>query len=191
MPPQAAAGVLTGQVETPLFGGALTCTLPRGWLDCSDARPVPDHQEVWLERDGKCRSLIIEILERADEEDGKCAVYHFFDIAEANDAMSQHVAYTNELPTSQMRPSIAKQAGPAYVLHGLQVLPPEGASNRLGREQQPAGVTSAAGASQPDAAAAKGASKPADNPASTPPAASGAAAMEVCLLYTSPSPRDS
>ena len=64
-----APGLLTGAsaAATPLFGGALTCALPASWLDCSDARPVPDHQEVWLERDGKCRSLIIEILELAEE----------------------------------------------------------------------------------------------------------------------------
>ena len=64
-----AAGVLVppsgSGSETELFGGAMTVCLPPGWLDCSDARPVPDHQEVWLEEKGGCRSLIIELLQRA------------------------------------------------------------------------------------------------------------------------------
>ena len=33
-------------MATPLFGGALVCSLPTGWIDASDLRPVPDNQEV-------------------------------------------------------------------------------------------------------------------------------------------------
>ena len=35
-------------MTTPLYGGALVTTLPAGWIDASDLRPVPDNQEVPL-----------------------------------------------------------------------------------------------------------------------------------------------
>jgi hypothetical protein len=137
---------------TPLFGGALNVVLPSGWLDCSDARPVPDHQEVWLEAEGHSRSIIIEILERAEEaSDDKCAIYHFVDIAEANGAAEQRIAFTDRLPAEALRPSLGQAAGPSYILHGVQVLPPAGAAGRLGREAsemaQSGGGAASAGAS--------------------------------------------
>ena len=132
-----ATGMLvpSATAETPLFGGALAVNLPTGWLDCSDARPVPDHQEVWLEREGQCRSLIIEILERAEEaSDDKCALFHFIDIAEANGATGQRITYNDALPKTALHGSLAQAVGPCFALHGVQVLPPDGAATRLGRE---------------------------------------------------------
>ena len=61
-----------------LFGGALAAALPDRWLDASDVRPVPDHQECFTERDGE-RSLVVEILERAAASDADCATFHFQD----------------------------------------------------------------------------------------------------------------
>ena len=133
-----AAGVLVppsgSGSETELFGGAMAVCLPPGWLDCSDARPVPDHQEVWLEEKGGCRSLIIELLQRAEEarDDEQCAIFHFVDIAEANNAAAQRITYTDALPATALRPSLAQAAGPCFALHGVQILPPEGAAGRLG-----------------------------------------------------------
>lgn len=154
-----AAGMLVppSAADTPLFGGALAVSLPDGWLDCSDARPVPDHQEVWLEREGQCRSLIIEILERAEEaSDDKCAIYHFVDIAEANNAAGQRITYTDALPPTALRPSLAQAVGPCFALHGVQILPPDGAASRLGREPPAEAAQAAAPSSGPHAGAPAG-----------------------------------
>lgn len=113
---------------TPLFGGALTCVLPAQWLDASDARPVPDHQEVWLERDGE-RSVIIEILERADCDDSICAPFHFDDLAHGNDATSSEVEMIDPFAVNLLHSSLHTAAS-CSLLIGSQVLP---ASDEAGR----------------------------------------------------------
>ena len=40
--------LISSAMATPLYGGALVATLPAGWIDASDLRPVPDNQEVSL-----------------------------------------------------------------------------------------------------------------------------------------------
>ena len=40
--------LISSAMATPLYGGALVATLPVGWIDASDLRPVPDNQEVSL-----------------------------------------------------------------------------------------------------------------------------------------------
>ena len=109
-----------------LFGGAMRTTLPSGWLDASDARPVPDHQEVWLEPGGGAdRSVIIEILERVDAADDACAAYHFDDVAGSNGAAKATVRSVVQLTLDQLHPSLHARASAAAcsVLDGLQVLP--------------------------------------------------------------------
>ena len=111
-------------MDVPLFGGAISATFPQGrWLDASDVRPVPDHQEVWTERDGDGeRSLIVEILERAECSDDMCAAYHFQDLAETNGAQSATVVSSSVASTSMLQPSL-QSASFCSVLHGEQVLP--------------------------------------------------------------------
>ena len=72
-----------GAVERyQLFGGAVTVDLPRGLVDASDVRPVPDNQEVWFDGDGDGgRSVIVEVLERVEGlEDGKAASFFCNDL---------------------------------------------------------------------------------------------------------------
>lgn len=60
----------------PLFGGALSTELPSDWIDASDVRPVPDHQEVWMSpAAGALASLVVELLERdgGADDDGEAA----------------------------------------------------------------------------------------------------------------------
>ena len=83
MPPrqEGQEGQDEGAVERyQLFGGAVTVDLPRGLVDASDVRPVPDNQEVWFDGDGG-RSVIVEVLERVEGlEDGKAASFFFNDL---------------------------------------------------------------------------------------------------------------
>ena len=107
-----------------LFGGALVADFPAPkWLDASDVRPVPDHQEVWLEPAGAQRSLIIEILELAECASTASAEFHFEDLATSNGATSSRVIGSSTLDVKRLRPSLQKATG-CFLLHGLQELPP-------------------------------------------------------------------
>ena len=67
-----------------LFGGALTAALPSSFTDVSDIRQVPDHQEVWIDKDGYT-SIVFEILERVEKPDDEALRYHSRDIVEEED----------------------------------------------------------------------------------------------------------
>ncbi|KAE8553665.1 hypothetical protein EYB25_005047 [Talaromyces marneffei] len=99
--------------ERELFGGAITGAVPRGWIDGSTLREVPDHQEMFLSPT-TLSNLIFEINEYvphsssgglgavtsgldvelptsvhidADSEDVAAAMYHIFDICDGDDTM--------------------------------------------------------------------------------------------------------
>ncbi|KAF2704244.1 Mog1p/PsbP-like protein [Pleomassaria siparia CBS 279.74] len=67
--------------STPLYGGAITVDLPTGFIDASNIRQVPDHQEVWLDNNGYS-SLVFEILQRVDKTDEEALQYHFADLVD-------------------------------------------------------------------------------------------------------------
>lgn len=72
----------------PLFGGAITASLPTNFADVSEIRQVPDHQEVWLDRDG-FTSIVVDILERVQIDDGmsdaQALEYHLRDVVGEED----------------------------------------------------------------------------------------------------------
>lgn len=75
----------------PLFGGAFSAILPRGAIDVSDLRPVPDNQEVFC-HPVTDQSLIIELLELQAHVQGEAAArYHFEDVGGVQGARSVHV----------------------------------------------------------------------------------------------------
>ncbi|KAF2738328.1 Mog1p/PsbP-like protein [Polyplosphaeria fusca] len=68
--------------STPLFGGAITVSLPANFGDASQIRQIPDHQEVFLDADG-FTSIVFEILEWVDKpSDEQALQYHFQDLIE-------------------------------------------------------------------------------------------------------------
>ncbi|KAL4934023.1 Ran GTPase-binding protein MOG1 [Aspergillus undulatus] len=50
-----------------LYGGAIKAIIPEGWLDASDLRQIPDHQELFLSP-STLSNFIFEINERVSEE---------------------------------------------------------------------------------------------------------------------------
>ncbi|XP_004857548.1 ran guanine nucleotide release factor isoform X1 [Heterocephalus glaber] len=65
---------------SPLFGGAFSAIFPRGAIDVSDLRPVPDNQEVFC-HPRTDQSLIVELLELQAHVQGEAAArYHFEDV---------------------------------------------------------------------------------------------------------------
>ncbi|KAI0290444.1 hypothetical protein BC826DRAFT_1026436 [Russula brevipes] len=106
---------MTILVETNLFGEKIKANFPKGFLDASLLREVPDTQEVYLASNSD-DSIIVEILERVSQTDSvEAAKYHFEAIAHDNDAHSFFATEVNEIPTncSDWIPSF-------IVLHGRQ-----------------------------------------------------------------------
>ena len=75
-----------------LFGGAISCKLPMGYMDLSNIRQVPDHQECYMEihlddsaKEKPSSVFIMEILEQQHNvEHDQIIEYLFQDLAESN-----------------------------------------------------------------------------------------------------------
>ncbi|ORY77725.1 hypothetical protein BCR37DRAFT_394817 [Protomyces lactucae-debilis] len=64
---------MTGQAKrrkVDLYGGAMSAELPAELIDASDLRQVPDYQECFVHPVHKDQSLIIELLDINDDEEG-------------------------------------------------------------------------------------------------------------------------
>ncbi|TNY17873.1 hypothetical protein DMC30DRAFT_428852 [Rhodotorula diobovata] len=111
----------------PLYGGAITASLPPSFLDASDLRQVPDTQEVFLAPDSDL-SLIVEVLELVKDDGSaddleKAARFHFSSLAHDNSALSSTVSSVS-VPSAAPRPSGPGQPvllGPT-VLRGQQTV---------------------------------------------------------------------
>jgi len=77
-----------------LYGGAITTHIPRGLLDASELRQIPDTQEVFLNPSenttdytqlNKDDSIIVDLMERLDGEDTEAIREHFSEISALND----------------------------------------------------------------------------------------------------------
>ncbi|KAH0565650.1 hypothetical protein GP486_000960 [Trichoglossum hirsutum] len=77
---------MDGYRRADLYGGAIVVDLPGGYLDVSDIRPVPDHQEVYVDSDG-FTSIIFDITERPDSvtTDEAALKLHLDDIFDPDD----------------------------------------------------------------------------------------------------------
>ncbi|KAJ3043918.1 hypothetical protein HDV00_003958 [Rhizophlyctis rosea] len=71
--------------QRPLYGGAISAAIPDAYIDVSILREVPDHQEVFVDQ-ATDQSLIVEILELAETPAEEAASYHFWQLADDNDA---------------------------------------------------------------------------------------------------------
>ncbi|KAG9229847.1 hypothetical protein BJ875DRAFT_507684 [Amylocarpus encephaloides] len=113
--------------STPLFGGALIVDLPANFADVSTIRQVPDHQEVYLDKDG-FTSIIFDITERVGPAgsgpaiDGAALTAHLEDIVDS-DIDTVKVWNTSNTQFSKLPEDI-----PAYTLIATQTPPPQPAS---------------------------------------------------------------
>ncbi|CAG8954179.1 hypothetical protein HYALB_00001294 [Hymenoscyphus albidus] len=109
--------------STPLFGGALIVDLPSNFADVSTIRQVPDHQEVYLDKDG-FTSIIFDITERVGQPgsgpaiDGAALTTHLEDIVDSDDDTVQVWSTTN----TQF--SKLPEDTPCYTLIATQTPPP-------------------------------------------------------------------
>jgi len=108
--------------STPLFGGALIVDLPSTFADVSTIRQVPDHQEVYLDKDG-FTSIIFDITERVGQPgsgpaiDGAALTTHLEDIVDS-DHDTVKVWSTSGTKFSKLPDTI-----PAYTLIATQTPP--------------------------------------------------------------------
>ncbi|KAL1898648.1 hypothetical protein Cpir12675_001852 [Ceratocystis pirilliformis] len=71
--------------STPLYGGAIVVDLPQLYIDVSNIRTVPDHQEVFIDSNG-LTSIVFEINERIGgpgsnpDIDGEALEQHLMDL---------------------------------------------------------------------------------------------------------------
>jgi len=109
---------------TPLFGGALIVELPSSFADVSTIRQVPDHQEVYLDKDG-FTSIIFDITERVGLPgkgpaiDGAAMTTHLEDIVDS-ETDTVKVWTSSDTVFSRLPEGI-----PAYTLIATQTPPPD------------------------------------------------------------------
>ncbi|KAL2095239.1 hypothetical protein ACEWY4_009958 [Coilia grayii] len=106
----------------PLFGGALSATIPPSAQDISELREIPDNQEVFAHR-ATDQSIIIELLEYQTHVDNEAAArYHFEDVAGSNKASQPS---TSEVRSVQCVPKTElslHQCSSAWLLTGAQLV---------------------------------------------------------------------
>jgi len=113
---------MTEYQSTPLFGGALIVDLPSTFADVSTIRQVPDHQEVYLDKDG-FTSIIFDITERVGPPgsdatiDGAAMTTHLQDIVDS-DTDTVKVWSITDTKFSKLPSDI-----PAYTLIATQTPP--------------------------------------------------------------------
>ncbi|OQD74570.1 hypothetical protein PENDEC_c010G02031 [Penicillium decumbens] len=94
-------------VEQDFFGGAIRGLVPQRWIDASNLREIPDHQEIFLSPD-TLSNLIIEINQRVSNED---ALSTFATLRD------QHPTLAGS--TTSETPEKLDQAAALYHLHDL------------------------------------------------------------------------
>eukprot|EP01004_Peranema_trichophorum_P009219 NODE_7966_length_725_cov_25.621262_g7350_i0.p1 GENE.NODE_7966_length_725_cov_25.621262_g7350_i0~~NODE_7966_length_725_cov_25.621262_g7350_i0.p1 ORF type:complete len:211 (+),score=33.10 NODE_7966_length_725_cov_25.621262_g7350_i0:66-635(+) len=73
-------------IRRELFGGAIVCNIPDGFIDCSQFRQIPDHQEVYHD-DSTDVSIIIELLDISEGvTDENLGMHHYRVLASDNSA---------------------------------------------------------------------------------------------------------
>ena len=100
-----------------LFGGAIISRLPRDYIDASDLRQIPDHQEVFLSPK-TLTSIIIEINQYVPFPDDAAAVhYHFKDVMPTTDRLESDLATPMQVDMPAMKDY------PTYFLTGTIIEP--------------------------------------------------------------------
>lgn len=116
----ATAATTQGQEEykvIELYGGACQISIPQRFIDVSNMRQVPDHQEVFACGAHTDQSIIVEIVElSADVPDDEIAAFHFNELAQVNQSI-QHSIRHRETLTDQVMPQFAYVL--CYMCHGM------------------------------------------------------------------------
>ncbi|KAI8137226.1 hypothetical protein BJV82DRAFT_583867 [Fennellomyces sp. T-0311] len=102
-----------------LYGGAISCTVAKTFLDASQVRQIPDNQEVFVDTVTQ-QSLIIELLEPVEAQDEAIARFHFEQLARDNDAVSAEIQNIQRAPAETTTPRLPPSTTIVHVLRGSQ-----------------------------------------------------------------------
>jgi Ran-interacting Mog1 protein len=106
-------------ISKELYGGAMTAELPKDFIDASDLRQVPDHQEVFLSP-RNLTSLIFETNQYVNKEnDAQANIFHFRDVIFEDDDLAEELPSPTKITMSKD----SLKAFPAYVLQGGIISP--------------------------------------------------------------------
>ncbi|CAG9465876.1 unnamed protein product [Pedinophyceae sp. YPF-701] len=104
-------------VQRELYGGAISLRIPSVFVDVSDFRPVPDHQEVWA--DGATdRSLVVEVVEHAAVPDSDAPEFYWKDACAGNDATNNNLGGSDA--NVPLDASLSERGCTACLAHGTQ-----------------------------------------------------------------------
>jgi hypothetical protein len=101
-------------VRCPLFGDALSICLPSRFVDVSQWRQVPDHQEVLADADSD-QSVVVECNLRLQCADSDAAAEHIEELAAASSSSAVRILSQVPLPASSL-PSLLRPASFASLL---------------------------------------------------------------------------
>ncbi|CAN6638136.1 nuclear import protein Mog1p [Trichomonascus vanleenenianus] len=88
--------------KVELFGGAVSSCVPAGFVDVSEFRQVPDHQEVFANARESDDSLIFELMERVEGSDEEALREHLQELAVLN--QSQVIPLVTEKAVAPLLP---------------------------------------------------------------------------------------
>jgi len=108
--------------QVGLFGGAITTALPAAFEDISHVRQVPDHQEVFVDRDSEM-SFIVEIVAYSgDVSNASAPGYYFTDLAECNEAKNVTVDSSAVITDASFAPLLGDKAVAKCAIAGRQTV---------------------------------------------------------------------
>ncbi|RDW73797.1 hypothetical protein BP5796_07239 [Coleophoma crateriformis] len=110
-------------VATPLFGGAMIVDLPETFTDVSRIRQIPDHQEVFLDKDGYT-SIMFDITERVGTAGSGAAIDGAAMTTHLEDIVDSEFDTVKVWSTSNTQFSKLPEGTPAYTLIATQTPPP-------------------------------------------------------------------
>lgn len=94
---------LDEEKERTLYGGSMSTVMPKRWMDWSEHRPVPDHQEMYV-----------------DLESGQCLVIELTEMQESSPEESLHTYYRDALELNDAQDSLLKRSEALSVPKGIE-----------------------------------------------------------------------
>lgn len=92
--------------QVGLYGGAILVTLPVAFEDISVVRQVPDHQEVFVDRNSEMSFIVELVAHNRDVSHADAPKFFFTDLAECNEAQNVIIDSAAVISDSNFAPHI-------------------------------------------------------------------------------------
>jgi hypothetical protein len=108
--------------QVGLFGGAISIILPNAFDDISTIRQVPDHQEVFVDRNSEI-SFIVELVNfDSDVSDANAPGHYFSDLAECNEAKNVKIDSSGIVSVRGFMPLLTEKSVVKCAIAGRQTV---------------------------------------------------------------------